>query len=130
MKIIVCPCAKRKFRYLGIAFVYQRTFGCSCVNALSEFLVFPCAVHTMFKPLFGGFVFKFDCRCHQLSLMEYCQNCFNIRYSLNFVADKICLGQQQLPDEMKEKPIKIETFLEKIPNELFFHFSKNEQKFI
>ena len=102
-------------------FVRECTQGISCC---------PCAMHTTFKPLFGGFDFKFDCHCHQLSPMEYCQNCVTIRYCLNFVAGQICVGQQQLPDEMTEKLVKIETFLEKIPHEPFFIFQKMNKTFI
>lgn len=56
----------------------------------------------MLKSVFGGEQFVFDCRCKNLDFNEICQNCVNVRYFLNFVADKTCV-QNDLPQELANR---------------------------
>ena len=115
---------RKRLQELGIGFECQRTFDYSCVKP-HDFFVILCKKYTFFKSLFGSGNFKFDCRCYQLTPMEYCSNCVNIQYLLNFVADKICLSH--IPEELKERLVSIEEFLKDIPCEPFFYFYRNEQ---
>ena len=52
------------------------------------------------KSRFCGRSFVFNCQCHKKGHFEYCDNCLQIRYILNFVANKVCISK--VPDLVKK----------------------------
>ena len=81
----------------------------------------------LFKSIFGGGEFVFNCKCYKLSGFEVFQNCVNVRYVLNFAAGKICVGGG-IPEEFEKKLIRIVDYLKSIKNEPFFYFGKYADK--
>ena len=104
MKIIVCACTERELNNHEVSFSISNNFSCQCpFNYHSGYFVVPCERHALFKPIFGGGNFVFKCQCLKLGSFEVCENCINIRYVLNYVADKICM--KQVPKAVEEKTI-------------------------
>ena len=54
-----------------------------------DYLVSVCEQH----PLFTDITISFSCSCYKLTSSEICQNCKEIRYLLNFLVKKVCLGK-------------------------------------
>ena len=77
----------------------------------------------MFKGIFGGGNFVSNYQWFRLGPFEYCENCLQIRYMLNFITYKICVEKFS---EAIEKICK--KYVKNIKNEPFFYFCSRETK--
>ena len=129
MKIIVCFCTQRQLEDSEIYYTVSNTFHCQCQpNRYGGFFVVPCEKHSMFKRVFEGGNFVFNCQCLRFGPFEYCENCLQIRYILHFVADKICV--ENVPEAIEKKMVKIDEYFKNIKNQTFFIFVVEKLKSI
>ena len=52
-----------------------------------------------------------------LFLIEYCDNYMQIKYILNFLADKVCV--KDLPNPLSKKLVSVKVYLDNLRNEPF-----------
>ena len=84
IQIIVCHCAKQRFREANVSFHFQEEF----YDYIEDIFVVPCERHPLFKQCFGGGVVDVKCSCLHFDKGR-CNNCKTRCFNLNFVADKI-----------------------------------------
>ena len=111
---------------MKLLLVFQIISIANVLLTTTSYFVVPFGQYTLFKPISGGGNFVFKCQCFKLGSFEVCENCINIRYILNYVADNICV--KQVPKAVKEKMVKIEDYIKNIKNEPFFYFWKLSTK--
>ena len=119
MKITVCFCTRRQLEESEISYNVSNTFHCQC-EPNAGFFVVPCEEHTLFKRMFSGRNFVFNCQCYELRPFEYCDNCNQVRYILKFLQIKSVLMRSERLS--KKSWLKLRTISKNIKNELFFYF--------
>ena len=125
MRIIVCFCIQSRLEDSKISYTVSKTFHCQCQpNRHGFFFIVSCDEHILFKRVFGGGSFVFNCQYFKLGLFEYRQNCCQIRYIMSFIADKICV--EKVPETTERQIVKTENYLKSIKNETFFIFCSKE----
>ena len=124
IQIIACRCTEQKLREAGAGFYTETKF----YPEIKDVFVVPCERHPMFKERFSNTRTEMSCK-FLLQDTGRCTNCITKCFTLNFVADKLKLLPESVPDSIKLKPI--DEYLKKdIKSMLFWHFCKNCMKIV
>ena len=116
IQIIACRCTERKLREAGARFYMETKF----YPEIKDVFVVPGERHPLCKGKFSNTGIEMSCKC-LLQGTRRCTNCKTKYFTLNFVANKLKLLPESVPDSIKLKSI--DQYLKKdINSMLFWHF--------
>lgn len=119
IKIIPCWCTELKLREPSVGFYTDTKF----YSAVKEVFVAPCKRHPLFKNRFADLYIEMSCKC-LLQDAGRCTNCKAKCFTQNFLANKLKLLLESVPDSVKLKPM--DEYLKKdVEGILLRHFCKH-----